>query len=332
MTPDSYDSSERFTLDDRLPVDHLERALREDVQRGLAERPRWLPPKWFYDARGSELFEEITRLPEYYPTRAEQEILVRRAPEIADLSRAASLAELGSGSSRKTRLLLDALTERGTLLTYAPQDVSPSALREAGEALCLDYPSLHVRATVADFEQEIVLPDTPGPRLLAFLGSTIGNLDRDERAGFYARLRRRMSGDDQLLLGADLVKDPQVLVRAYDDSRGVTAAFNRNVLAVLNRELGADFDPDAFAHRAVWDAQHERIEMHLVAEAEQNVKIPALDLRLDFAAGESVRTEISCKFRRESLEEELGRAGFTVREWWTDGPGRFALLLVVPSR
>ncbi|RAG86578.1 hypothetical protein DN069_05845 [Streptacidiphilus pinicola] len=323
----------RFTLDDRLPADHLAKALRADVASGLTAEPKTLPPKWFYDARGSELFEQITRLPEYYPTRAEQEILTRRAPEIAALTRAGTLFELGSGSSTKTRLLLDALTAAGTLSCYAPLDVSPSALEQAGTALVRDYPGLRVAATVTDFEADLTLPpDAPGPRLIAFLGSTIGNLDPEQRASFYRSLRRTLSADDALLLGADLAKDPEVLVRAYDDSAGVTAEFNKNVLNVIDRELDADFDPEAFAHVALWNEQEQRIEMHLRSLRAQSVKVPALDLSVDFAPDELMRTEISCKFRRDSLTTELAAAGLTVRHWWTDPAARFALLLAVPSR
>ncbi|MEU6848510.1 L-histidine N(alpha)-methyltransferase [Actinacidiphila alni] len=321
----------RFTLDDRLPADYFTASLRADVLGGLATAPRTLPPKWFYDKRGSDLFEQITRLPEYYPTRAEQEILTRRAPEIAALTRAATLIELGSGSSRKTRLLLDALTAGGTLARYAPLDVSASALEEAGEAIVRDYPGLRVAATVADFEQGLALSDEPGPRLLAFLGSTIGNFDADQRRAFYRTLALSLTSDDVLLLGADLVKDTGVLIRAYDDAAGVTAEFNKNVLHVLNRELGADFEPDAFEHVAVWNTEHERVEMHLRSRAAQTVKVRDLDLSLDLAAGEDLRTEISCKFRRESLTAELKEGGFTVRHWWTDPQSRFALLLAVPN-
>ncbi|WP_439654397.1 L-histidine N(alpha)-methyltransferase [Streptacidiphilus carbonis] len=324
--------NDRFSIETRLPSDYLATTLRTDVRQGLSAQPKTLPPKWFYDELGSKLFEQITELPEYYPTRAEQEILQQRAPEIAAATHARSLIELGSGSSRKTRLLLDALTAQGTLQHYTPLDVSASALVEAGEALCRDYPALRVTAAVTDFEHDLALHDEPGPRLLAFLGSTIGNLDPDQRRDFYALLRRALSADDVLLLGADLVKDPEVLVAAYDDSQGVTEAFNKNVLQVLDRELGADFDADAFEHRAVWNTEEERIEMHLVSRIEQNVKIPAVDLSVDFAAGESLRTEISTKFRRETLTAELAAAGFTVRRWWTDRAARFALLLAVPSR
>ncbi|WP_405592874.1 L-histidine N(alpha)-methyltransferase [Streptomyces sp. NBC_01190] len=334
----------RFTLDNRLPDDYFTSSLHRDVLHGLSASPRALPPKWFYDKRGSDLFEQITRLPEYYPTRAEQEILTSRAPEIAALSRAATLIELGSGSSRKTRLLLDALTGGGTLRRYAPLDVSAAALEEAGQAICRDYPGLRVTATVADFESELAVsePSAPsqpsgepseerGPRLLAFLGSTIGNFDPGQRAAFYRTLSGALSGDDMLLLGADLVKDPKVLVRAYDDAAGVTAEFNKNVLHVLNRELGADFDPDGFDHVAVWNTEDERIEMRLRARAAQTAKISDLGLTVDFAAGEDLRTEISCKFRRDSLTAELRDNGFTLQQWWTDPAARFALLLATPN-
>ncbi|MFD3454722.1 L-histidine N(alpha)-methyltransferase [Streptomyces sp. NPDC058691] len=320
-----------FTLDDRLPAGYLTSRLHADAREGLGSAPRTLPPKWFYDKRGSELFEQITRLPEYYPTRAEQEILTRRAPEIAALTRAATLIELGSGSSRKTRLLLDALTATGTLRRYAPLDVSAPALEEAGRAISRDYPGLTVSATVADFETGLALSDEPGPRLLAFLGSTIGNFDAAQRATFYGTLAHALSSDDILLLGADLVKDPEVLVRAYDDAAGVTADFNKNVLHVLNRELGADFDPDLFAHVALWNPEFERIEMRLRSRTTQTVEIPDLDLTLGLAAGEDLRTELSCKFRRDVLTAELKEGGFTVRHWWTDPGARFALVMAVPN-
>jgi dimethylhistidine N-methyltransferase/ergothioneine biosynthesis protein EgtC len=322
----------RFTLVNSLPDDYHATTLHRDVSEGLSARPKTLPPKWFYDDRGGELFDEITRLPEYYPTRAEREILTRRAPEIAALTRACSLVELGSGSSSKTRLLLDALTAVGTLTCYAPIDVNAAALTGAGTALCRDYPGLRVAATVADVETSLPLPQEPGPRLIAFLGSTIGNFDTTQRAEFFRTMRYALSGDDSFLLGADLVKDPAVLVRAYDDSQGVTAAFNKNVLDVLNRELDADFDPDAFEHRAVWNADEERIEMHLRSRAAQTVKIPALDLTAHFDPGEDLRTEISVKFRRDALTAELAAAGFTLRRWWTDQAARFALLLAVPDK
>ncbi|MBD3932142.1 L-histidine N(alpha)-methyltransferase [Streptomyces chumphonensis] len=323
-------SSDRFSLTRRLPADHQAEALRSDVLKGLTGRPKTLPPKWFYDGRGSELFERITRLPEYYPTRAEHAILRERAGEIAEAAGAATLVELGSGSSRKTRLLLDALTARGTLRLYAPLDVSEDALVAAGGALTADYPGLTVAAAVTDYEVDLTLPGE-APRLVAFLGGTLGNLDDAGRRAFYAALRPQLGPGDGLLLGADLVKPADVVVPAYDDAEGVTAAFNKNVLHVLNRELGAGFDPDAFDHRALWNARESRIEMRLCSRRAQTVPVPALDLTVDFERGEELRTEISVKFHRDGLTAELARAGFDVRHWWTDEGGRFALLLATPS-
>ncbi|MFF5160831.1 L-histidine N(alpha)-methyltransferase [Streptomyces sp. NPDC000348] len=315
-----------FRLTRTLPEDTTDAALRADVREGLTGSPRTLPPKWFYDARGSELFEEITGLPEYYPTRAEREILRARAGEIAEASGARTLVELGSGSSEKTRHLIDALTG---LRTYVPVDVSESALTLAGRALVAERPGLEVHALIADFTARLTLPDAPGPRLVAFLGGTIGNLLPAERAAFLASVRALLAPGDALLLGTDLVKDERVLVRAYDDAAGVTAAFNKNVLTVINRELGADFDPDAFDHVALWDAGHEWIEMRLRSRTAQTVKIPSLGLAVDFAAGEDLRTEVSAKFRRDRVREELSAAGLEPARWWTDEEGRFALSLSV---
>ncbi|MEZ3177956.1 L-histidine N(alpha)-methyltransferase [Streptomyces pimonensis] len=315
-----------FRLTRTLPEDATGAALRADVREGLTGSPKTLPPKWFYDARGSELFEEITALPEYYPTRAEREILRARAGEIAAVSGARTLVEPGSGSSEKTRHLVGALTG---LHTYVPVDVSGSALALAGQALAAERPGLEVHALIADFTAGMPLPDTPGPRLVAFLGGTIGNLLPAERASFLASVRALLAPGDALLLGTDLVKDERVLVRAYDDAAGVTAAFNKNVLTVVNRELGADFAPDAFDHVALWDAGHEWIEMRLRSRTAQTVKIPSLGLSVDFAAGEELRTEVSAKFRRDGVRAELTAAGLEPARWWTDGEGRFALSLSV---
>ncbi|GAQ51103.1 L-histidine N(alpha)-methyltransferase [Streptomyces acidiscabies] len=313
-----------FRLTRTLPEGATDAALRADVLRGLTSNPKWLPPKWFYDARGSELFDQITELPEYYPTRAEREILLTRAPEIAGASNARTLVELGSGSSDKTRHLLAELRE---LDTYVPVDVSESALTQAGEALLVEHSGLTIHALIADFTNGLRLPETPGPRLLAFLGGTIGNLVPAERTAFLAAVRALLSPGDTFLLGTDLVKDEATLVRAYDDSAGVTAAFNKNVLSVVDRELGADFHPDAFDHVALWDADHEWIEMRLRSKAAQTVKVPALDLAVDFAAGEELRTEVSAKFREEGIRTELAAAGLDLTHWWTDAAGRFALSL-----
>ncbi|MEN3614625.1 L-histidine N(alpha)-methyltransferase [Plantactinospora sp. ZYX-F-223] len=303
----------------------LERALREDVRTGLTGTPRWLPPKWFYDARGSELFEEITRLPEYYPTRAERAVLAARAGEIARLTDAKTLIELGSGSSEKTRLLLDALTARGSLGTFVPLDVSVSALEQSTAEIAAAYPGLRVRGIVGDFTRHLDRLPTGGRRLVAFLGGTIGNLLPAERAGFLAALRSALERGDWLLLGTDLVKDPGVLVPAYDDAAGVTAEFNRNVLRVLNRELGADFEVDGFAHVALWDPDERWIEMRLRARRPMRVRV--LDLDLAFAEGEELRTEISAKFRPQDVDAELAAGGFTVQARWTDDDGLFAVTL-----
>ncbi|MFF5719084.1 L-histidine N(alpha)-methyltransferase [Streptomyces buecherae] len=316
-----------FALTRTLPDDATAAALRADVSAGLTAESKWLPPKWFYDARGSELFEEITHLSEYYPTRAEREILAARAPAIAAATGARTLVELGSGSSEKTRLLLDALPD---LAAYVPVDVSGSALELAGNALLAERPGLAVHALVADFQQVLALPATPGPRLVVFLGGTIGNLLPAERARFLAAVRALLAPGDALLLGTDLVKEEETLLAAYDDAAGVTAAFNKNVLSVLNRELGADFDPADFTHVAHWDREREWIEMRLRATSALTVKIPALDLAVSFAAGEELRTEVSAKFRRAGVAAELSAAGLGLRHWWTDDAERFALSLATP--
>ena len=314
-------------IDVHLTPGHASRALRQDVLSGLGTQPKSLPPKWFYDARGSELFEEITRLPEYYPTRAEREILQTRAGELARRTGARALVELGSGSSEKTRLLLDALRAHGTLGEFVPLDVSESALREAVDAIAADYPGLRVHGVVGDFTEHLGRLPGRSPRLVAFLGGTIGNLLPEERARFLAGVREVLQPGEWLLLGTDLVKDPETLVRAYDDAAGVTAQFNLNVLHVLNRELGADFDVDAFTHVARWDAEHEWIEMRLRATRAMRAVVPEVDLRLRLEEGEEIRTEISAKFRREGVEAELKEAGFDLDAWWTDEQGRFALSL-----
>ncbi|MFF4233463.1 L-histidine N(alpha)-methyltransferase [Streptomyces sp. NPDC001820] len=313
-----------FLLTRTLPEDATDAALRADVLHGLTRTPKELPPKWFYDARGSELFEEITRLPEYYPTRAEREILIARAPEIAAATKARTLVELGSGSSEKTRHLLDALPE---LHSYVPVDVSESALTGAAEALLAERPGLNVHALIADFTRGLALPGTPGPRLVAFLGGTIGNLLPAERAAFLRSVRSLLDPGDALLLGTDLVKDEAVLVRAYDDASGVTAAFNKNVLSVIARELGADVDPGDFDHVAVWDPEQEWIEMRLRARSALTVKIPELDLAVTFEAGEEMRTEVSAKFRQDGVRTELAAAELELTKWWTDKEGRYALSL-----
>jgi L-histidine N-alpha-methyltransferase len=315
-----------------LDEQDIARELRADVRTGLTAAPKWLPPKWFYDAYGSAVFERITRLPEYYPTRTERAILTAHAAAIADLTETKTLIELGSGSSEKTRLLLDALQRRGTLGTFVPLDVSAAALAEAVAGLADDYPDLAVRGVVADLTRHLAhLPDGDN-RTVAFLGGTIGNLVPAERAAFLGGLRAVLRPGEWLLLGTDLVKDPAVVVPAYDDAAGVTADFNRNVLRVINRRLGADFDVDAFDHVALWDAGREWIEMRLRARGAQRVRIAGLGLVVDFADGEELRTEISAKFRRDGLAAELDRAGFVLRHWWTDPQRLFAVSLAqVPA-
>jgi L-histidine Nalpha-methyltransferase len=317
------------TIDRYLTQADLTAALRSDVRRGLTSTPKVLPPKYFYDGRGSELFEEITRLPEYYPTNAERSILSARAAEIADLTKAATLVELGSGSSEKTHLLLRALRDVGSLETYVPVDVSGDALDAAVASLVAEYPDMSVHGIVADFDEHLDRLPTDGPRVIAFLGGTIGNFEPSHRRDFLGALGAQMHSGDALLLGTDLVKDPRRLVAAYDDAAGVTAEFNKNVLRVINRELGADFDLDRFEHVALWDADQEWIEMRLRSLCAQRVDVPGLDLVVDFADGEEMRTEISAKFREAKVAAELAEAGLRLEHWWTDEPGDFALSLAV---
>jgi L-histidine N-alpha-methyltransferase len=317
-----------LTLANHLAFDSAYQALRRDVREGLTSSPKSLPPKWFYDAVGSDLFDQITRLPEYYPTRAEAEILRDRSGEVASAARADTLVELGSGTSEKTRMLLDAMSERG-LRRFVPFDVDASILEAAANSVQREYPGIEIKAVCGDFEEH--LAEIPGGerRLFAFLGSTIGNLVPELRAEFLSSLAAVMRPGDSLLLGTDLIKDTDRLIRAYDDAAGVTAAFNRNVLAVINRELDADFDPAAYAHVARWNAHEERMEMRLRAERAQRVRIAALDLSVEFAAGEEMLTEVSCKFRRESVAAELTGAGLRQTRWWTDSAGDFGLSLAV---
>ncbi|GAB3229936.1 L-histidine N(alpha)-methyltransferase [Glycomyces halotolerans] len=315
--------SGRFGIEALVPDGYLDEQLRSDVLAGLTGRPKSLPPKWFYDAAGSRLFERITTLPEYYPTRAESEILDAHAAEVAESTGARSLIELGSGSSEKTRLLIDALEPE----VYIPVDVSRTALQEAGAALSEAYPGMEIKAVVGDFLAELRLPRSPAPRLLAFLGGTVGNLLPEQREDFLASLRGLLEPGDALLLGTDLVKAERTLIDAYDDAAGVTAAFNKNVLRVLNRQLRADFNPEYFTHVAVWDRDRERIEMRLRATRDFSVKIADMGLEVHFDQGEEVLTEVSAKFRHGTVRTELERAGFELRHWWTDAEHRFAVSL-----
>jgi L-histidine Nalpha-methyltransferase len=314
-------------LDIHLTDADADAALRADALAGLTASPKHLPPKWFYDARGSVLFEQITELPEYFPTRTERALLERTADAIAVTSGADTIVELGSGSSAKTRLLLDAFRRAESLRRYVPQDVSESALREAMAALAADYPGLEVHGVVGDFTSHLDRLPPEGHRMVAFLGGTIGNLLPPERAEFLRALRAALRPGEQFLLGTGLVVDPALLVPAYDDAAGVTAEFNRNVLHVLNRELGADFDVDAFDHKAVWDAGNEWIEMHLVARRAMTVTVAGLGLTVEFAAGEEMCTEVSAKFRLPGVRAMLADAGFRVVASWADREERMALTL-----
>jgi L-histidine N-alpha-methyltransferase len=302
-------------------------ALRADVRVGLTATPKTLPPKYFYDARGSELFDEITRLPEYYPTRAETAILEASAAEIAELSRCESLVELGSGTSAKTRILLHAMLDGGTLREFVPFDVDPAVLTGASAALGEEFPGLRISPVVGDFERDLGSIPSSGRRMIAFLGSTIGNLEPSGRADFLAEVAAALRPGDCFLLGTDLVKDATRLRLAYDDAAGVTAEFNRNVLRVVNTELGADFAIEDFEHVAVWDATNEWIEMRLRSVREQQVTIRDLDLTVTFAAGEELRTEISAKFRPDTIEADLAAAGLKTMRFWTDPDGDFGLTL-----
>jgi L-histidine Nalpha-methyltransferase len=318
-----------LTLSNHLAADSAYEALCRDVRAGLQSSPKALPPKWFYDSVGSDLFDQITRLPEYYPTRAEAAILRARAAEIASAAGADTLVELGSGTSEKTRVLLDALRDGGALRRFVPFDVDASMLSLASKAIQDEYPGIEIAAVCGDFEEHLAKIPTGGRRLFVFLGSTIGNLKPDDRAEFLAGLAAALQPGDGLLLGTDLVKDVGRLVAAYDDAAGVTARFNRNVLAVINRELDADFDVDAFRHVASWNAVDERMEMWLRSDRAQRVRIGALNVTVDFDAGEQVLTEVSCKFRAEGVAEELAHAGLRLTQWWTDAAGDFGLSLSV---
>ncbi len=312
----------KVTVDVRLVPADLRRALRRDARAGLSARPKTMPPVWFYDDRGCQLYEEITRTPEYYPFRTERDLLRRAAGEIAEASGATVLVELGSGTSEKTRLLLDAMAG-GTagLEGYMPFDVADGTMRAAAQAVA-DEMGIGVHAVVGDFHEHLdEIPDVDSPRLVAFLGSTIGNFTADQRRSFLGEVAAMLGPSDRFLLATDLVKPVERLVAAYDDAAGVTAAFNLNLLTVLNRELAADFDPDRFRHRAVWDADNRWMEMRLEATDDMAISISALDLSVEFTAGEQMRTEISAKFTFDQVRRELGRSGMRVTGLWTD-PGR----------
>ncbi len=315
------------TIDVHLSADDLRRALERDVRTGLTSRPKQIPPVYFYDDRGSRLFDAITRLPEYYPTRAERGILETHAKDIVSASGADVLVELGAGTCDKSRLLLDAMQANGSLRRFIPLDVSNTTLWKAATTLSAEYPGLEVCAVVGDFHRHLNQLPTDGRRLFAFLGGTIGNLDPGQRRRFLTDLGAVMGPDDCLLLGTDLVKDRARLVRAYDDDAGVTAEFNRNVLLVLNRELGADFDPTRFEHVARWNEADQRIEMWLRSVEYQKIHVSDLDLELVFRSGEEMLTEISTKFTADAIRTELGDLGFDVESMWPSEGDDFLLTL-----
>jgi L-histidine N-alpha-methyltransferase len=308
-----------------------ERTLAEDVLDGLTRPAKELPSKHFYDAHGSELFERICELPEYYPTRTERLILETVAAEVVERTRASELVELGAGYATKTRVLLDAMAAAGTLVSYVPLDVSEATVLACAAQLVEEYDGLQVRGVVGDFERHLdALPEPAGPRIVALLGGTIGNFLPGSRRRFLRSLRRQLRPEDRLLLGADLVKDPRVIEAAYDDSMGVTAAFNRNILRVCNRELGADFDLDLFEHVAFYHRRHQWIEMRLRAVDHCTVNLKAIDLQVAFAAREEMRTELSVKFTRERLEADLQAAGLALDSFHADPQRLFSVSLWRP--
>ncbi len=326
LSPAEQDGTGLVRID--VHVDGSERTLGRDVRCGLTGPFKELPPKHFYDSRGSALFDRICELPEYYPTRVERAILAANAGAIVAAVKPRELVELGSGSPAKAKLLLEPMARAGLLQRYVPVDVSERVVREAADALISEYPGLRVHGVVADFERHLErIPPSSGRRLVAFLGGTIGNLPAAAREQLLRDIARMLGPDDRCLLGTDLVKDTDTLELAYDDSAGVTAEFNRNVLHVINRELDANFDPQAFDHVAFFDREREWIEMRLRSRAACRVRIAALDLDIAFGAGEELRTEISAKFTRARVEREFGAAGLELDGWLTDPDELFAVSL-----
>ena len=319
-----------ITIDSYLQ-EGQERSLADDVLDGLTRPFKELPPKHFYDARGAELFDRICELPEYYPTRTERSILQSAAEELASTTGATELVELGSGTAAKTRVLLDALHRAGTLKLYIPVDVTEGMVRDCAQELTSEYPGLRVHGVIGDFERHLDrVPDSQGPRLVVFLGGTIGNFPPGSRRRFLRDISKLLGPEDYLLMGTDLVKDPQVLTQAYDDAQGVTAEFNRNLLRVVNRELQADFDPEDFDHVAVFNREHEWIEMRLRARREHTTTVRDLGLSVHFDQGEEMRTEISAKFTRGRVEDDLSAAGLEIVSWLTDPEELFAITLSRP--
>lgn len=311
-------------------VDHR-RALVEDVRRGLTDRPKHLPSRYFYDQRGCELFDAITELPEYYLTRAEEALLRDHAKDIIRATQPVALVEIGAGSCRKTSLLIEAARRLGCAREFVPFDISEEAVRAAAGDLVGRFPGLHVYGMVGDFEKHLAAIPRLGRQLVLFLGSTIGNLEPDERVAFLSQVRALLEPDDAFLLGVDLVKDPDVLHAAYNDAQGITAAFNRNLLSFLNRELGADFEPGAFEHVAYYDQDRQRLELHLKSSRHQLVHVPGAGLDVTFEAGECLHTEISIKFTEASASNSLRAAGLRLERWYTDPEQRFGMALAVAA-
>lgn len=315
-----------------LPPAGSESGVAADVRAGLTKPFKEISPRYFYDDHGSQLFERITELPEYYPTRCERQILVDRSPEIAAAANASTLIELGSGSAAKSRVLLDAMRDAGTLHAYCPVDISEEITRDTAERIASEYPGIEVKGLVCDFEHDLERVPVGGPRLIALLGGTIGNLPPQQRSGFLRRIANLLDPDDRFLLGIDLIKDPATLVAAYDDSQGVTAEFNRNSLKVLNDRFDGNFDPEAFEHVALWDSENLWIEMRLRSLLEQQVRLDSLDLDLHFAQGEEMRTEISTKFARDGLEAIFAEAELELTDWFTSDGDEYAIALARSAR
>jgi L-histidine N-alpha-methyltransferase len=319
-----------YTIDVHLSPEDVQSQMRADALRGLQATEKSIPPVWFYDERGSRLFEEITQLPEYYPTRAERALLQAHARSIAEMAKADTLVELGAGACEKTRVLLTALQQAGSLSRYVPFDVSDEFLRSAATTLSEEFVALDMHLVIGDFHHHLAEIPTEGRRMIAFLGGTIGNLAPAQRARFLFDLNCTMSSDDSLLLGTDLVKDRGRLVAAYDDAAGVTADFNRNVLHVLNQQLGADFDPERFRHVALWNEEEQWIEMRLRATEASEVSLAGAGITVCFEEGEDLLTEISAKFTPERVERELVDAGFVIDGMWGAEEGEFLLSLAHP--
>jgi L-histidine N-alpha-methyltransferase len=320
--------TDQITIDVHLPPGGPLSGMAADVRAGLTSPFKELSPRYFYDELGSQLFEQITELPEYYPTRCEREILTAEAAEICRAANSpATLIELGSGSAAKTRVLLAAMCEAGCLETYCPVDISEEITRDTAQKIAAEYEGVSVRGLVCDFELDLERIDAAAPRVIALLGGTIGNFAPQQRAGFLRRIANLLGPEDRFLLGTDLIKDRATLELAYDDPQGVTAAFNKNVLAVLNERLDANFDPDGFEHVARWDPENLWMDIRLRALHHQVVDIKALDLQVAFGAGEEMRTEISTKFARQGLDGIYAEAGLEITDWWTDPEGLYALSL-----